>query len=157
RQSSGLPLHHWVEERLLPLRGAAEAEQKEAVVRAWAELDRRQRFVWNKLITGSFRVGVSQQLGTRALAQAGCLRAAVVAHPPLGDWEPTPAFYEQLRAAEAGDADVSRPYPFFLATPLEATPESLGGVAEWQAEWKWDGIRAQVVRRVGRTFLWSRG
>lgn len=157
RQSSDLPLRHWVEERLLPLRGLPEAGQKAALVRAWAELDRRQRFVWNKLITGAFRVGVSAQLVTRALAEAGGLEPAVVAHRLMGDWEPTPAFFEKLRAADAGDADVSRPYPFFLATPLEAAPDVLGNVADWQAEWKWDGIRAQVVRRAGRTFLWSRG
>jgi DNA ligase-1 len=156
-RSSDRPLRYWVEERLLPLRGAPEAEQKEAALRAWAELDRRQRFVWNKLITGAFRVGVSGQLVTRALAQAGGLDPAVVAHRLMGDWEPTPAFLERLRAGDGGDADVSRPYPFFLAHPLEGLPEALGDLAEWQAEWKWDGIRSQLVRRAGRAFLWSRG
>ena len=157
RQSSDLPLRRWVEERLLPLRRLPEPEQREAVVAAWRELDRRQRFVWNKLITGSFRVGVSQQLVTRALAQAARLEPAVVAHRLMGSWEPTPSFYDQLRAADPQDADVSRPYPFFLASPLEESPEVLGEIAEWQAEWKWDGIRAQMVRRAGRIFLWSRG
>jgi DNA ligase-1 len=156
-RSSDLPLAHWVEERLLPLRGAAEAEQKEALLRAWAELDRRQRFVWNKLITGAFRVGVSQQLVTRGLAQASGIDAGVLAHRLMGDWEPTPAFYERLTAADPGAADVSRPYPFFLAHPLEEQPAALGDLRDWQAEWKWDGIRSQLIRRAGRTFLWSRG
>ena len=75
----------------------------------------------------------------------------------MGDWEPTPAFFESLLAPDAGDADVSRPYPFFLAHPLEDAPEALGDVADWQAEWKWDGIRSQLIRRGGQTFLWSRG
>jgi DNA ligase-1 len=156
-RSSDLPLRHWVEERLLPLRDAPEAVQKESLLRAWAELDTRQRFVWNKLITGAFRVGVSQQLVIRALAQASGVAGAVVAHRLMGDWEPTPAFYSQLVAAGAADAEVSRPYPFFLAHPLEEPPATLGDIAHWQAEWKWDGIRAQLVRRAGRTFLWSRG
>jgi ATP-dependent DNA ligase len=155
--SSDAPLQHWVEERLLPLRTAGETAQKSAMYQAWAELDRRQRFVWNKLITGSFRVGVSAQLVIRALAKVSGLEPAVVAHRLMGDWEPTPEFYARLCAPEAADADVSRPYPFFLAHPLADPPETLGPASEWQAEWKWDGIRAQLIRRAGQTFLWSRG
>jgi DNA ligase-1 len=157
RRSSDLALHLWVEERLLPLRSLSEREQREAVIQAWAELDRGQRFVWNKLMTGAFRVGVSQRLVTRALAEASGLDAAVIAHRLMGDWQPTSVFYDQLRAIGRADADVSRPYPFFLATPLEEDPATLGAPGEWQAEWKWDGIRAQLIRRAGRTFLWSRG
>jgi DNA ligase-1 len=154
---STAPLHEWVEQRLLPLRGADEAVQRAAMLEAWQALDSRQRLVWNKLITGAFRVGVSQQLVTRALAEASGLEAAVVAHRLMGAWEPTPEFYAQLMARDAGGSDHSRPYPFFLATPLEDEPAALGDVRQWQAEWKWDGIRAQLVRRAGQTFLWSRG
>jgi DNA ligase-1 len=154
---SDLSLQHWVEQRLLRLRGAPEPEQQHAMLTAWSELDRRQRLVWNKLITGAFRVGVSQQLVTRALAEVSGLSPAVIAHRLMGAWEPTPAFYEQLRAIEPGDADVSRPYPFFLAHPLEGAPDQLGDLAHWQVEWKWDGIRAQLIRRQGQVFLWSRG
>src|SRR5439155_14630069 len=129
------------------------------------ELDRRQRFVWNKLITGSFRVGVSQQLVTRALAAQSGLETSIVAQRLMGDWEPNPIFYERLVAASsslplpgtAGDANIGRPYPFFLAHPLEGSVADLGDWADWQAEWKWDGIRAQLLRRAGQTFLWSRG
>jgi len=155
--SSDEPLARWVEDRLLPLRGMAEDEQRAAVLQAWGELDTRQRFVWNKLITGSFRVGVSQQLVTRALAMASGLDAAAVAHRLMGEWSPTPAFYESLRALDSTDADASKPYPFFLAHPLDGEPAQLGPIDEWQVEWKWDGIRAQLVRRAGQTFLWSRG
>jgi DNA ligase 1 len=155
--STEAPLHWWVEQQLLPLRGADEAVQKQALLRAWSEMDDRQRFVWNKLITGAFRVGVSQQLVMRALAQASGVDGAAVAHRLMGAWEPTPEFYRRLVAAETPDADHSRPYPFFLAYPLEDEPPTLGAVEEWQVEWKWDGIRSQLVRRAGQTFLWSRG
>jgi DNA ligase-1 len=155
--SSARPLHHWVEQCLLPLRKAEEAAQHQALLQAWQEMDDRQRYVWNKLITGSFRVGVSQQLVTRALAEVSGVPAAVIAHRLMGDWEPTPAFYERLIVADAVDADLSRPYPFFLTYPLEDEPASLGGISGWQAEWKWDGIRSQLIRRAGQTFLWSRG
>jgi DNA ligase-1 len=156
-RSSDLSLAWWIEQRLLALRNASEADQNVMVLGAWADLDRGQRFVWNKLITGAFRVGVSTQLVTRALAEAAGLDVAVVAHRLMGDWQPTSTFYEQLRTVEAGDADSSRPYPFFLAHPLDGSPETLGAIQDWQTEWKWDGIRAQLIRRSGRTFLWSRG
>src|SRR5206468_7150066 len=82
---------------------------------------------------------------------------AAVAHRLMGEWQPTPEFYRRLVGTDAADADVSRPYPFFLATQLDGGPEQLGDVADWFAEWKWDGIRSQLVRRAGQTFLWSRG
>jgi DNA ligase-1 len=150
-------LRYWVEERLLPLRGQDEAVQREAMLHAWRELDRRERFVWNKLITGAFRVGVSGGLVERALARATGVPESAIAHRLTGGWEPTPEFFARLCAGDVRDTDVSRPYPFFLASPLEGGAEALGDPAEWLAEWKWDGIRAQLIRRAGRTFLWSRG
>jgi DNA ligase-1 len=155
--SDDRPLNVWVEESLLPLRDMNEAEQRQVVTGAWQVLGPQQAFVWNKLLTGGFRVGVSQRLVIRALAEAGGLDAAVVAHRLMGDWQPTADFYQGLLATDRRDADISRPYPFFLAHPLEGTPADLGDIAAWQAEWKWDGIRAQLIRRGSRTFLWSRG
>jgi ATP-dependent DNA ligase len=155
--SSDQPLARWVEERLLPLRGQDRDVQREEMVRAWRELGRAERYVWNKLITGSFRVGTSARLVERALAAASGIDEGVIAHRLMGAWEPTPEFYARLMAPDTRDADVSRPYPFFLASPLEEPPEALGDPDEWCIEWKWDGIRAQLVRRAGRTFLWSRG
>ena len=155
--ASDRPLSEWVEQRLLTLRELPEAEQRTAVQAAWAELDARQRFVWNKLITGEFRVGVSQLLVVRALAQVSGLPADVVSHRLMGTWQPTPEFFTGLVAADAGEAEVSRPYPFYLAHPLDGDPADLGDPGEWQAEWKWDGIRTQVVRRGGRSFVWTRG
>ncbi|MEX2260338.1 MAG: ATP-dependent DNA ligase [Bryobacteraceae bacterium] len=155
--SSDLPLHRWVEERLLPLRHMDDAQRREALLRAWREMDDTQRFVWNKLITGEFRVGVSRLLVIRALAGFSGVKAEVLAHRLMGDWQPTLEFWRQALEADARDADVSRPYPFCLAYPLEGEVESLGDVREWLAEWKWDGIRAQLIRRSSQTFLWSRG
>ncbi|MBX9623662.1 MAG: ATP-dependent DNA ligase [Gemmataceae bacterium] len=158
-RSTDRPLHEWVEQRLLPLRKADEAKQKASLLAAWAELDARQRFVWNKLITGEFRVGVSQLLVTRALAEVTKADQPAVAHRLMGDWQPTPEFYRRLVGQGTADADASRPYPFFLATPIDpgTGPEVLGDVADWFAEWKWDGIRSQLIRRGGQVYLWSRG
>ncbi|MDX1501271.1 MAG: ATP-dependent DNA ligase [Thermoanaerobaculia bacterium] len=156
-RASELPLHRWVEERLLPLRGADEDGRRTALLAAWSELDAGQLFVWNKLITGGFRVGVSQRLVLRAPARASAVEPAVLAHRLMGRWRPSANAYRALLAPQTGDADVSRPYPFCLAHPLEGEPGSLGALDEWQAEWKWDGIRAQLVRRGGGVYLWSRG
>jgi DNA ligase-1 len=151
------PLRYWVEERLLPLRQWSDEQRRQSIVFAWLEMDERQRFVWNKLITGEFRVGVSQSLVVRALAGVSGISAETIAHRIMGDWIPAASFYEQLIAKDTEDADVSRPYPFFLAYPLEGDPTGLGEPAEWIAEWKWDGIRSQVIRRRWQTFVWSRG
>ncbi|MFO7707371.1 MAG: ATP-dependent DNA ligase [Desulfobacterales bacterium] len=151
------PLHAWIEERLIPLRGLPEERQREALLAAWRSMDRAERLAWNKLITGGFRVGVSQRLVVRALAEQLGVEAAAVAQRLMGDWTPDEAFWARLGAACTDDADQSRPYPFYLAHPLEEGPEALGPAAEWLAEWKWDGIRAQLVRRGGSVFIWSRG
>lgn len=155
--SSPLPLHYWVEERLLPMRTADDDTRRLWLIEAWREMDAPQRFAWNKLLTGEFRVGVSQNLVVRAIAQTGGLAPEVVAHRLMGDWQPSAEFWGRLVAADARDADVSRPYPFCLAHPLEGEVEELGDPGEWQIEWKWDGIRAQLIRRQWRTWLWSRG
>ena len=151
------PLHEWVERDLLPLRTLPPEEQKERLAHAWQQMNQQQRFVWNKLITGAFRVGVSQQLVVRALSAASGVETAVIAHRLMGTWEPTAEFFQCLVAPEGSDCDHSRPYPFFLAHPLEAEPQTLGDITDWQIEWKWDGIRAQLIRRDGTAFLWSRG
>jgi DNA ligase 1 len=155
--SSDLPLHVWVEQRLLPLLGMPESEQRAAILQAWRELDRQERFIWNKLITGGFRVGVSQKLVIKALAQVSGIEDAVMSHRMMGNWSPTVEFYQMLIVQDTGASDISRPYPFFLAYPLEGELSSLGDIHDWQAEWKWDGIRAQVIRRGGENFIWSRG
>ncbi|HKD07196.1 MAG TPA: ATP-dependent DNA ligase [Bryobacteraceae bacterium] len=155
--STDKPLRYWVEERLLPLREWSDEQQRESMVFAWLEMDERQRFVWNKLITGEFRVGVSQNLVMRSLAEVAGVSTETIAHRLMGDWQPTAAFYEQLVAKDVAESDLSRPYPFFLAYPIEGSVQDLGDPAEWLAEWKWDGIRSQVIRRAGQTFIWTRG
>src|SRR5262249_14060615 len=131
--------------------------KKEAVLALWQSMPLREIFLLDKLLTGELRVGVSRTLAVRAVAQHAGLDPGVVAHRLMGSWEPTAAGFAGLIAQDARDADLSRPYPFFLASPLTEDPASLGNRDEWQAEWKWDGIRAQLVRRGGGAWLWSRG
>jgi DNA ligase-1 len=152
-----LPLARWISERVIPLKDMDAGAQREAMRRYWSELDVPQTFVLNRIITGEFRVGASATLVIRALAQVAGVPPATMAHRLMGDWPPTDAFFSGILAEAAAEPAPSRPYPFFLASPLESPVEALGPRAEWLAEWKWDGIRAQIVRRRGETFVWSRG
>jgi DNA ligase 1 len=133
-----------------------EPNQRTMMREAWSQLDRNEKFVLHKLLGGSFRVGVSQELVHRAFARVLGLDKAVLAHRLMGDWQPTPEFVLSLAEEQSGPLP-SQPYPFCLAYALEDEVESLGDPAAWLVEWKWDGIRAQLIRREGQTYLWSRG
>jgi DNA ligase-1 len=131
--------------------------QQQRLQARWKTLNRSQAFVFHKILTGGFRVGASRQLVTRALGEALGVPKEVLAHRLMGKWQPTAEFFEGLKAPESALRDPSRPYPFFLASPLDGEPAALGSRKDWLAEWKWDGIRAQLVKRQGQVFLWSRG
>ncbi len=158
-----LSLAEWVEGRILPLRNLEAHEQQRRVLAWLRELTRWERFTLLKLLTGELRLGVSQTLVVRALAQASSLPPTTMAARLMGEWTPAAEWYAGLVAPAITNDDLSRPFPFCLASPLEGTvtPQSLqallGGREDWQVEWKWDGIRAQLVKRGGHPHLWSRG
>ena len=154
--TSDLPLADWIA-RIRALDAADEATRKAAILAAWDALAPPERFVFNKLITGGFRIGVSRKLMTRALAQATGLDEPDLAHRLMGDWTPDSVTFQTLIHAPDPTSDLSRPYPFYLAYQLDDPAEALGDPADWAAEWKWDGIRGQLIRRGGAHHLWSRG
>jgi DNA ligase-1 len=127
------------------------------IISAWEELNQMERMVFIKLMTGGFRIGVSQNLATKAIAELTGIEAAVIAHRLMGKWKPTQITFDELISDKQEVGQLSRPYPFFLAYAIEDTPDFLGNPAEWQAEWKWDGIRSQIIKRQGELFIWSRG
>ena len=155
-QDSDLGLTHWINV-LRDISHQSEEEKKSVVLGAWNTLDITQRFLFNKLITGGFRIGVSQKLMTRALARATSRDEAEMAHRLMGDWDPATTSWEALIQADNPAAHASRPYPFYLAYALDTKVDKLGTPEDWQAEWKWDGIRGQVIFRGGSHFVWSRG
>ncbi|HEV7448678.1 MAG TPA: ATP-dependent DNA ligase [Steroidobacteraceae bacterium] len=157
RQVPEVSLSAWLDERLLPLRSADELRQRAAIVNWWRTLPYRESFLVNKFLTGELRVGVSALLVTRALSEALSVPRADVTRRLMGNWFPSAEFWESLRSGEAPAQDPSAPYPFFLASSLEDDPATLGDRHQWQAEWKWDGIRSQLIRRHGECFIWSRG
>jgi len=166
--SSDQGLAWWVEQALLPLRGLPPETLAERLPALWAQLDRQSLMLCLKLITGSFRVGVSKLLVTRALAQLAGIDSKRVAQRLVGytdlSHRPTADSYRRLIAAESADEHAQRggqPYPFFLAhalqQPVDQFDTLIGPVSDWQVEWKWDGIRAQLVKRDGQLWVWSRG
>lgn len=146
-----------VVERLQALAGAPEETQRQLMIRTWSQLEPTQRFLWHKMIGGGFRVGVSMALLVRALANVAAVDPAVMSHRLSGRWQPTAEGLAGLLSKEGPADDPARPFPFYLSSPREGPLEELGNPGHWQIEWKWDGIRAQLIRRAGRTVLWSRG
>lgn len=149
-------LHYWMH-RIRALEHAEEREKKADILDAWNSLDYQGRFIFNKLLTGNWRIGVSGKMVAKALSMAFQLEENVVLHRLSGKWSPDEITFEQLVLEQNAHDDHSKPYPFCLAYPLETAPEALGDIAEWMAEFKWDGIRGQLIRRAGELFVWSRG
>ena len=147
----------WYLQQFITLDKQDEAIRKQFVLACWNALNAAERFAFNKLISGNFRIGVSQQLMINALAKVTNQPASVVAHRLSGNWDPSSITFQELMTGETENIDASKPYPFYLAYGLEDVPESLGDPAEWQAEWKWDGIRGQIIKRNNELFIWSRG
>ncbi|GAB3003651.1 ATP-dependent DNA ligase [Cyclobacterium sediminis] len=133
------------------------ATKKEKVLWAWNQLDETERFIFNKLMTGSWRVGVSQKLMTRALSRHSGIDENTLSHRLMGNWRAETSSYHQLIIATDPADKISQPYPFYLAYGLETNIEELGKPNEWLAERKWDGIRGQLIIRENQLFLWSRG
>lgn len=140
----------------IALQKADEETRKEFILHHWQQMDFDACFVFNKLITGGFRIGVSQQTMVNALQKATGIDASVLAHRISGNWDPASTTFTELVLNGDTTADSSKPYPFYLAYPLAEEPESLGPITDWQAEWKWDGIRGQVIVR-DALYIWSRG
>lgn len=155
-----IPLSTWIAERLLPLRDEPVERQHDEVMSWWRTLPYRECFLVNKLLTGSLRVGVSELLVTRALAEVMEVPRSEIARRLMGDWIPGESYWSALQASDGTvNADPSTPYPFYLASPVDAAADIavLGDRDKWQVEFKWDGIRGQLIRRQGQCYIWSRG
>lgn len=149
-------LQEWIYD-LADLNGKSDAEKRELVTRAWNSLNIQERFVFNKLISGNFRIGVSNKMLVNALAKQTDLESSQITHSIMGKWHPSEITYQELLSGTHVNTDSSWPYPFCLAYALDTEPSSLGAENQWQAEWKWDGIRGQIIKRNDELFIWSRG
>jgi DNA ligase-1 len=142
---------------LKELEFVSDNQKKEFIQHTWQHLSTPERFIFNKLITGSFRIGVSQQLVIKALAKQYHLEENTVSHRLAGNWNPETTTLKDLLFSDNVNDDHSKPYPFYLAYQLEQAPEELGDLADWQIERKYDGIRGQIIIRDKQLFVWSRG
>ncbi|WP_242692091.1 ATP-dependent DNA ligase [Aridibaculum aurantiacum] len=150
------PLYYYLE-AFRTIEKQDEAIRKQFILDCWSTMDRNELFVFNKLITGAFRIGVSQKMIVNALAKFTNLEPSVIAHRISGQWDPVTTTLQNLLDESPMIIDHSKPYPFYLAYALDDEPATLGDPAEWQVEWKWDGIRGQLIKRNNELFVWSRG
>jgi len=154
--TSDLTLSDWIHS-LVAITKSEESEKKQFILNAWSSLDYAERFVFNKLITGGFRIGVSQKLMTKALSKSTGIEENLLAHRLMGKWLPNDVTFQSLVIDPSETENISQPYPFYLAYALDLDYEALGDVGEWQIERKWDGIRGQIIVREDQVFVWSRG
>ncbi len=149
-------LSTWMTE-LIALQDQPDEVKKQYVVHAWSGLTTAERLIFNKLIGGGFRIGVSYKLLVNAIARHTGASVSMIMHSIMGQWSPLDSSFDALVEGNTSGEDISKPYPFCLAYPIDKEVETLGAVQEWQAEWKWDGIRGQLIKRAGEVFIWSRG
>ncbi len=149
-------LSHWMQD-IIQLENQSDEAKKNFVLQAWSGLGHTERFIFNKLLGGSFRLGISSQGMINAIAKHFDLESTAVAHAIMGDWQIGEIAFDDLIHGTYTDTQLSKPYPFCLAYALEKEPESLGDITHWQAEYKWDGIRGQLIKRQDQLFIWSRG
>lgn len=144
-------------QEIIALKKKTDFEKKEYLQTNWLALNYYERFIFTKLITGSLRIGVSQKLMTRALSKAENIDEDALAYKLMGDWNPNTITFQELILDEKSSDYLSKPYPFYLAYPIEGEPSNLGNVEDWSAEHKWDGIRSQTIIRDNEIYIWSRG
>ncbi|MEL6987068.1 MAG: ATP-dependent DNA ligase [Bacteroidota bacterium] len=149
-------LTQWIE-YIKALKDLEENEKKEKIIEAWLGLDTSERFLFNKIITGGLRIGVSQKLMTRALSKSTGIEENTLMHRLMGDWTPDKTTFQKLILEPNENENISQPYPFYLAYALDKELGELGSPEEWQVEYKWDGIRGQIIIRENKIFVWSRG
>ncbi|MEP6676091.1 MAG: ATP-dependent DNA ligase [Ferruginibacter sp.] len=147
----------WYLETFIRIEKEEEPVKKAFIVSSWQQMTRNEKFVFNKLITGNFRIGVSQTMMVNALAKTVNAPASVIAHRITGNWDPAVTVFDELLSEGGDTVDHSKPYPFYLAYAVDEDFTALGNVLDWQAEWKWDGIRGQIIKRNDELFVWSRG
>jgi DNA ligase 1 len=144
-------------QEIIALKKKTDSEKKEYLHENWMALNYYERFVFTKLITGSFRIGVSQKLMTRALSKAENVDEDALAYKLMGNWNPNTITFQELILDEQSSDYLSKPYPFYLAYPIEGEVEDLGNPEDWSIEHKWDGIRSQTIIRDNDIYVWSRG
>jgi DNA ligase-1 len=155
-ESSDKSLSQIIQE-IIELRSKGDLEKKEYLQKNWLQLNYYERFVFNKILTGGFRIGVSQKLMTRALANATGIDKDVLAHKLMGNWTGENTSFQELVYEDNEVAMRGKPYPFYLAYAMEGEISDLTDINQWSAEHKWDGIRSQTIIRSNEIFVWSRG
>jgi DNA ligase-1 len=153
---SGLTLSECVLQRIMPLAGLQSCRQADFLVACWGTMSRAERLVYNKLVTGKLRSAVSVQEVSTLLANISGLSVSTINFRLATDWVPNGSFFLSLIAPDQSDAEHALPYEFCSAAPVAADLSVVEGGLGWLAEGLSDGLRAQVVRRRGKCYVWLR-
>ena len=156
KHPSAIPLHVYMEQKLHSLQKQDEIFQKQEIIALWEQMETQERFVWNTLLSGRLRISMPERMLVKALAQISGLEATVITYRLQQPWKPTPDWYYQLFLSDTCDAKISQPYPFYLACPLEDGIDQLGKISDWHVEWKWKGLRSQLVKRANKVSIWTK-
>lgn len=152
------PLHVLMQDEIPALgRVKDDAARADKLMALWQELDADQIFILNKLITGGFRVGVSEKLVIRALSEVFGTASDQISHRLTGPQEASAENFRRWVSTETSELTVSQPYPFCLAYSWSDRRDQVWRPEDWALEWKYDGIRSQVIRRDEQVWIWSRG
>ncbi|RZK49291.1 MAG: ATP-dependent DNA ligase [Pedobacter sp.] len=151
-----ISLSHWMQ-AIKALATKTDSEKKDFVLNAWRTLPHIERFIFNKLLGGSFRVGVSAKTLINAISKQYDIEASAITHSLMGGWNPEEVNFDDLIKGAYIESNLSKPYPFCLAYPIEEIEKTLADLNNWQVEYKWDGIRGQFIKRQNEIFIWSRG
>jgi DNA ligase 1 len=153
--TENIPLQILIEQYLIPLKNQEEQVQKEKIISVWSKLNSTEKYILNKLITGSFRIDVSPRLLIKALSSFSGLTEAIISYRMAGNWTPSVEFFNWLCATDVTSPSIYNAYPFYNAIKLNQKVEELGEINQWLAEWKWKGIRSQIIKKENKVFIWS--
>ena len=153
------PLHWWMETLLPAIKDATETTQNRLILKLWSDIADQDHYLTNKLITGGFRNGVSKGLVVKSIAQAYELDESTVLERLMKPIEINNIWFQELtHPVSINRTDRGAiPYPFYLASPVEIEKIKETPPADWRLEYKWDGIRGQLIKRDTGAYLWSRG
>ena len=153
------PLHWWMETLLPAIKDATETTQNRLILKLWSDIADQDHYLTNKLITGGFRNGVSKGLVVKSIAKAYKLDESTVLERLMKPIEINNIWFQELtHPVSINRTDRGAiPYPFYLASPVEIEKIKETPPADWRLEYKWDGIRGQLIKRDTGAYLWSRG
>ena len=157
KKSKDISLNNLIKNKLPELLKISEEEKVEMIKYYWEIIPKENLLVFNKILTGSFRIGVSKGLVRKSLSKMLNMDESIISHRLMGQFIPSAKTYNFIISKKFHQKELGyKPYPFQLANPLDIQVKDLN-LDDYQFEWKYDGIRGQIVKRRKNITIWTRG